>query len=139
MDRRQSALLLALTAITLAVGAWVLHPFGETRLPAALRTDAGSQQGAATTELPAPADVQAAMEEAASSGFRVRIPAVGISAPLQWLQARPGNADLPAPQAPSVAGMVGGLTVDEGRHRLIVGHVNWHTGEEAVFARLAKV
>lgn len=131
MRRRQSVLFLALTAILVAVGAWVVQP--PTTEGRAV-TPAGP---ASALTPPDPATQSAALEAARASGVRLLIDAIDVDAPVATLDPAPGAARLPAPQAPEVVGMLSGIV--EGEHALLVGHVNWHTGEPAVFERLAEL
>lgn len=145
MARRQSVLLLALTAITIAVGAWLVLPPGTPlpgRLHAGLAADAGASRGDSAegpTNGLGDAAVRGATEAAEASGLRIRIPAIAVDAPITRLRPDEDAARLPAPDAPSVVGILRGAAGSSGEHSLLVGHLNWRTGEPAVFERLTDV
>ncbi len=141
MARRQSVLLLALTAIVIAVGAWLVLPSGGS-LPAGLQTDAwapGASAGDADVVADTNEAAARATEAAEASGMRIRIPAIDVDAPVSRLRPDDDAARLPAPDAPSLVGILRGAVGSSGDHALLVGHLNWHTGEPAVFEHLTDV
>ncbi|MEV3873537.1 class F sortase [Streptomyces sp. NPDC049906] len=120
------------TALFLCLGVWLLHDTGAPRLPpqpsdaqsAAARPGGAQDSEGAPALAPSPPD-------------RIRIPAIGVDAPLMGLRLTAGGSlDVPPPDRPELAGWYeAGTTPGERGTAVVAGHVDNADGP-AVFYRL---
>ncbi|MFH8441240.1 class F sortase [Streptomyces sp. NPDC018026] len=132
MRRVKDTAIAAVTAVALCSGAWLLL--------GGARTDAPPQPSAAQarTERPGPADRGAAAPALPPSPpDRVRIPAIGVDAPLTGLGLTgTGSLDVPPAGKKNLAGWYeAGTTPGEKGTAIVAGHVDNAEGP-AVFYRL---
>ncbi|WP_217145300.1 class F sortase [Streptomyces sp. AC627_RSS907] len=131
MRRVENAAIAAVTGVALCSGAWLLTGGAGTGTPpqpsaAQARTGAGQagQTPAAPSLPPSPPD-------------RIRVPAIGVDAPLTGLGLTPsGSLDVPPAEQKNLAGWYeAGTTPGETGTAIVAGHVD-NTEGPAVFYRL---
>ncbi|MEG3629749.1 class F sortase [Streptomyces poriticola] len=129
MRRVGNTAIAAVTVIALGSGAWLLSSGSETATPpqpsaAEARTGQARQAPAAPALPPSPPD-------------RIRIPAIGVDAPLTGLGlTRTGSLDVPPAADDNLAGWYeAGTTPGERGTSIVAGHVD-NTEGPAVFYRL---